>query len=197
MNPFETITDLLQHNRSYRRFDSTQKISETTLRNLVNLTRYCASGRNAQPLKYRIVTDPAECDAVYSTLGWAGYLEDWDGPIESERPVAYLIQCLDGRHGPNCLCCDGIQLEAITLGATALGLGGCIIKSFKAQKLSESLNLPKNMIPRYVLALGVPIEEVELVDMDGTQEADFKYYRDHSGKHFVPKRPLKELIIEK
>ena len=194
MNTFETLSDLLLHNRSYRRFDASKEISEETLRNLVNLTRYCASGRNAQPLKYRIVTSKEECDAIFPTLWWAGYLEDWDGPIPEERPTAYIIQCLDSRHGQNCLCCDGIQLEAITLGATALGLGGCIIKSFKAQKLSESLNLPKGMIPRYVLALGHPVEEVQIVDMNGLPDADFKYYRDINGKHYVPKRPLEELI---
>ena len=62
--------------------------------------------------------------------------------------------------------------------------------------MSESLNLPKGMIPRYVLALGHPVEEVQIVDMNGLPDADFKYYRDINGKHYVPKRPLEELIIK-
>lgn len=195
MNTYENLKELLRHNRSYRRFDASRKISDTTLRSLVNLCRFCASGRNAQPLKYRIVNSTEECEAVFLTLGWAGYFKDWDGPEPAERPVAYLIQCLDAKYGPNCLCDDGLQLQAITLGATSLGLGGCIIKSFKAQKLSESLNLPADMIPRYVLAIGYPAEDVEIVDMNGSPDADFKYYRDQNGTHFVPKRPLNELII--
>ena len=196
METFNKLSELLLLNRSYRRFDASKEISEETLKQLVNLTRYCASGRNAQPLKYRIVIDKDECDAIFQTLWWAGYLEDWDGPIPEERPTAYIVQCLDTHFGPNCLCCDGIHLEAITLGATALGMGGCIIKSFKTQKLSESLNLPKNMVPRYVLALGYPVEEIELVDMNGEPDADFKYYRDENQKHYVPKRPLSELLIK-
>ena len=57
METFNKLSELLLLNRSYRRFDASKEISEETLKQLVNLTRYCASGRNAQPLKYRIVTD--------------------------------------------------------------------------------------------------------------------------------------------
>ena len=81
METFNKLSELLLLNRSYRRFDASKEISEETLKQLVNLTRYCASGRNAQPLKYRIVTDKDECDSIFQTVWWDGYLEDWDGPI--------------------------------------------------------------------------------------------------------------------
>ncbi|PIE77753.1 MAG: nitroreductase, partial [Candidatus Delongbacteria bacterium] len=45
-----------------------------------------------------------------------------------------------------------------------------------------------------VIAVGKPIENVEIVDC---KEGDIKYYRDDKGNHFVPKRSLEELIIEK
>lgn len=46
------LKDLLLKNRSYRRFDQKVRLSEKELAELVGLTCYCASGRNAQPLKY-------------------------------------------------------------------------------------------------------------------------------------------------
>lgn len=183
--------------RTVRRFREYEEISVDTLEKLVELTRYCPSGRNAQPLRYVLVTSGEEREKVYPLLKWAGYFKDWDGPEKGERPAAYLIQCLDTKYGKDCLCDDGLQLEAITLGMRTLGLGGCIIKSFNHIKLAEDLGLPERYVPRYVLALGYPAEDVKLEDMSGDEDTDFKYYRTADGVHHVPKRPLKEIIIKK
>ena len=196
-NKFEILRDLLKKDRSYRRFDESYKIENNTLKELVGLTRFCASGRNLQPLKYYIVNDREKCDQIFPLLKWAGYLLDWDGPEDGERPTAYLIQCLDTELTKNYLCDDGIQLQTITLGATALGLGCCIIKSFNAVKLKEILNLEENLSPLYVLALGKPVEEVVIEDLRDSAEDNIKYYRTSDGVHHVPKRPLAELLINK
>lgn len=192
---FESLRRLMMADRSIRRFREDLKVDVETLKRLVELTRYCPSGRNAQPLKYMIVSDPEECSKVFPTLKWAGYFTEWDGPEEGERPTAYLIQCLDTKYGQNCLCDDGLQLEAITLAMHTLGLGGCIIKAFNAPLLASLLNIDSRYQPRYVLALGYPAEEVKLEDMSGDEDADFKYYRTEDGVHHVPKRPLSELIL--
>lgn len=196
MKDFDIVKRLLIEDRSIRRFDASKAIGEEILTKLVDLTRYCASGRNLQPLKYRIVNKPEECEKVYPALKWAGYLSDWDGPVESERPVAYLVQCLDTRLTENLLCDDGLQMQAITLGACALGIGGCIIKSFNVVEIKQSLGLEKHFKPIYVLALGYPVEKVEIEDMSGELDADVKYYRTPDEIHHVPKRPLSELIIK-
>ncbi len=182
--------------RTVRRFDERLPVAAETLEKLVELVRYCPSGRNAQPLRYVAVTDAEECEKIYPLLKWAGYFQDWDGPEKGERPAAYLIQCLDTKYGNDCLCDDGLQLEAINLGMHTLGLGGCIIKAFNAPKLSEALAIDSRYKPRYVFAIGYPAETVVLEDMTGDEDADFKYYRTADGTHHVPKRPLSELIIK-
>lgn len=197
MQQFEIVESLLRSDRSIRRFDESKPIDSETLKRLVGLTRFCASGRNLQPLKYRTVCSAEECDKVFPLLKWAGYLPDWDGPEKGERPTAYLVQCLDTRLTNNCLCDEGLQLQAITLGAAALGIGGCIIKSFNAPKLAEELGLPEWALPSYVLALGFPVEEVVIEDMKGTDADAVKYYRSADRVHHVPKRPLSELLIHK
>lgn len=182
--------------RTVRRFQEDKEVPAETLQRLVELTRYCPSGRNAQPLRYILVNSEEMREKVYPLLKWAGYFKDWDGPEKGERPAAYLIQCLDTNHGKDCLCDDGLQLEAITLGMRTLGLGGCIIKAFNAPKLAEVLCLEERFAPRYVLAIGFPAEEVRIEDMPEEEDADFKYFRTQDGVHHVPKRPLNQLIIK-
>lgn len=195
-NKFENLRHLLELDRSVRRYDESREISIPTLERLIDLTRYCASGRNMQPLRYRMVVREDERRELFPLLAWAGYLKDWNGPEEGERPAAYLVQCLDTRYGENCLCDDGLQLQAITLGACALGIGGCIIKAFNQPKVKNLLGLDDHLVPRYVLALGYPTETIEIEDMSGLPDADCKYYRTPDGVHHVPKRPLSELIVE-
>lgn len=192
---FNALKDLLKNDRSIRRFQEDRPIDLSTLESLVDLTRYCASGRNLQPLKYRLIVSPEECEKIFPLLKWAGYLGDWDGPEPGERPTAYLIQGLDTRLTKNCLCDEGLQLQAITLGATAIGIGGCIIKSFNASRLQDDLNMPEWFIPAYVLALGYPAENVVLEDIRTNGENSIKYYRTPDKVHHVPKRSLKDLII--
>lgn len=196
MITFNDLKALLESNRSYRRFDSTRPIGMETLLSLVELTRYCASGRNLQPLRYRIVNSESECQGLFPHLKWAGYYTDWNGPADNERPVAYLVQCIDTAITSNCLCDDGLELEAITLGATALGIGGVIIKSFNASAVARVLAIPERYKPLYVLPLGYPAEVVALKDTDGSADADIRYYHDADGRHIVPKRLLKERLIE-
>lgn len=190
---FEDFKKLLKSDRTIRRFINSKKIGIDRLQQLVELTRYCASGRNAQPLRYRIVADENECASVYPLLKWAGYYQDWDGPEPAERPAAYLIQCLDTSFGADPLCDDGLQLQAMTLGARTLGMGCCIIKAFNAPALAETLGIDPRFAPRYVLAIGFPAETPELTEIG--PDGDFRYFRRPDGQHCVPKRPLADLII--
>lgn len=193
MDKFALLTSLLEADRSVRRFDASRKISARTLTELVGLARLCASGRNLQPLRYRLVADAAECDALFPALAWAGYYKDWAGPAEAERPAAYLVQCLDTELSRDCLCDDGLQLQAITLGAAAKGISGCIIKAFNRAALVEALRLPPRYEPRYVLALGYAAEKTRIVALG--PDGDYRYYRDAADTQCVPKRSVSELIL--
>lgn len=196
MEQFDSFRALLMADRSVRRFDQSRSIDAATLRRLVELTRYCASGCNLQPLRYRMVADSRESEIVFPLLAWAGYLKDWAGPADGERPAAYLVQCLDTRLADTCMCDDGLHLQAITLGARALGIGACIIKAFNAPALVAALGLPDRYVPLHVVALGYPVEQVAVETTDGSADADIRYYRTPDGVHHVPKRPVGELIVE-
>ncbi|MBN2744233.1 nitroreductase [Breznakibacter xylanolyticus] len=186
------IRDLILKNRSYRRFYQDAIIDRSTLTELVDLARLSPSARNAQPLKYFLSSDSATNALIFPHLSWAGYLTDWDGPEEGERPSAYIIVLNDNTIASNYFCDEGIASQSILLGAVEKGLGGCIVASVKRNELQQALNLPTQYAIVHVIALGKPKEEVVLETIHGN---DVKYWRDRDQKHHVPKRSLNEIIV--
>ena len=188
------IRDLVLKNRSYRRYHQDAAINTETLRGLVDLARLSASGGNLQPLKFRLVNDPDTNAEVFPQLGWAGYLKDWPGPVEGERPAAYIV-ILGDTEVSNSFGVDwGIAAQSIMLGAAELGLGGCMIGSISRPELRDTLAIPERFKILLVLALGKPKEEV-VIDPVGP-DGSIKYWRDTDSMHHVPKRSLDELIID-
>ena len=85
------LKELVLRNRSYRRFNQEDSIDLETLKDLVDLARLSASEANLQPLKYVLSCDAKKNASIFPHLMWAGYLKDWSGPSEGERPSAYII----------------------------------------------------------------------------------------------------------
>ena len=187
------IRDLVKANRSYRRFHQDRSIEESVLRELVDLARMSPSGANLQPLKYILSVSPEKNALIFPTLAWAGYLKDWPGPAEGERPSAYIIVLGDTGINRAFGCDHGIACQSILLGAAEKGLGGCMIGSIDREQLRKRLDIPSRYEILLVVALGVPKETVKLEDVG--PDGDIRYYRDASGVHHVPKRSLDELIV--
>ncbi len=187
------IADLVRNNRSYRRFCQEVPIENETLKELVGLTRYCASAANLQPLKYMLSSDPEKNALIFRHLAWAGYLKDWKGPSEGERPSAYIIVLGDTTIAKSFGCDHGIACQTILLGAVEKGLGGCMIGSVKRRELREAIAIPAHLDILLVVAVGKPKQTV-VIDTVGP-DANIKYWRDSKDVHHVPKRPLEEIII--
>ncbi len=162
------------------------------LREMVEAARLSGSARNMQPLRYMLFNDPAECARIFPTLAWAGYMKDWPGPEEGERPTAYIVQLGDLEITDDWWCDDGIAAQSMLLTAVEQGFGGCIIGSVQREKLRSILTIPDHYKIIQVFALGKPAEKVVI---DEVSNDDIKYWRDEQGVHHVPKRSLDDLII--
>ena len=187
------IEELVRRSRSYRRFQENRSIDKETLQELINLARLSPSSANLQPLKYIISNTPEKNRLVFPCLAWAGYLKDWPGPQEGERPSAYIIILGDTEITKNFVCDHGIAAQSILLGATEKGLNGCIIGSVQKEKLRDSLNIPERYEILLVIVLGVRKETVVIEEV---RDGDIKYWRDEKGVHHVPKRSLSEIILD-
>jgi len=187
------ITDLVRDNRSCRRFHQNHKIALETLKELVNLSRISASGANLQPLKYILSCDSKMNADIFSALAWAGYLKDWPGPAEGERPTAYIVVLGDTGITQDVGCDHGIAAQTIMLGAREKGLAGCMLGSINRKLLRDLLDVPEHLKILLVLALGKPKEEIELETLE--PDGSIRYWRDSEGVHHVPKRKLEDIIV--
>ena len=187
------MLEMVRQTRSYRRFHEEFSISMDVLKSLVELARLSASARNLQPLKFMLCNQKDRNELIFPELGWAGYLPDWSGPIPGERPSAYLIVLGDLTITSTFAYDHGIATQSMLLGATSLGLGGCIIGSVKRDRLREKLAIPDHFEILHVIALGKPKEIVQIEPLG--PDGDVKYWRDTDGTHHVPKRALEEIIV--
>ena len=188
------IRELVLANRSYRRFKEDEPVETSTLKDLIDLARCSASAANLQSLKYIIANTPERCELIYPTLSWAGYMPEWPGPEEGERPPAYIIIIGDTEISKNFFCDHGIAAQSILLGAAEKGVGGCMIGSIDRDALRRHLLIPEKFEILLVIAMGYPAEKVVLEEIE--TDGSIKYYRDDTDVHHVPKRKLNDLIVD-
>lgn len=188
------IYELVKKNRTYRRFHQEVKVERSTLEELVELARLSSCGANLQSLKYILSCDAEKNSRIFPHLRWAGYLKDWDGPEEGEKPSAYIVMLGDNAISKNHFWDHGIACQSILLGACEKGLGGCMFGAIDRAGLTDALGIPEQYEVLLVIALGKPKEKVVLEEI--SDPADVKYWRDGQGVHHVPKRKLQDLIVD-
>ncbi|HOI32677.1 MAG: nitroreductase family protein [Bacteroidales bacterium] len=190
----QEFIELLRKNRSYRKFNQFPVPDEKLLYHLVEITRFTASSKNIQPLKYVIVKEPQELNFVFNQLKWAWYLKDWDGPSPVERPTAYLVMLLDTNLNDRADFDAGIAAQTILLGATAAGFGGCIVRTLNRYAISRYFEIGEHLEIMMVLALGKPKQTIEIETVKNESVA---YFINKNDVHIVPKRPVSDLIWKK
>jgi nitroreductase len=192
------LKDLILKNRSYRRFYQNVKIEKCDLIELVDLARLSPSPKNKQIIRFMVFNDEKINSEIFENLVWAGYLKEWAGPVEGERPSAYIILLADKKLSVSfdadlVNTAYGIACQSILLGAVEKGFGGCTIAALKKENLKKVLELKDNFEILCVIALGKPKEEIVIEEID--EDTDIKYYRDDKQRHHVPKRKLQNIII--
>jgi nitroreductase len=188
------LKDLVVKNRSYRRFHQEAKISREELLEWVDLARLTSNGANLQNLKYVLVNEEDKNEKVFKELKWAGYLKEWDGPEEGEKPSAYIVMLVDTEISSNPLWNQGLAAQSILLGATEKGFGGCMFASYNKENVKSQLGISDRYDILMVIALGKPKEEVVLNELG--EDGDIKYWRDENKVHHVPKRSLKDIVLD-
>lgn len=192
------FVELNKKNRSYRNYDESYTITRTQLEELITITRFCPSSVNMQPFKYYLSSEKKTNDIIQPLTRWARALQPMELPRKGHCPTGFIIICYDTEIGPGIerFWKDvGIVAQTILLGAVDMGFGGCMIGNFSPEKIAEALVLPSRLKPVLIVALGKPDEKIVL--LDAAEHSDINYFRDENDIHYVPKRTLNELIVNK
>jgi len=182
--------ELAKKTRSYRRFDEARGIPPGVLQEIVQAAGIAPCAANLQRLRFSIVTEDNERELLCSSIGWAGYLEDWNGPLPGERPSAYMVIHAPDDEAAYTGIDVGIAASYMTLAASDLGIGCCMILSFKPDTV-DMIASAEGYRAALLLALGYPGETVVL-ERDCEE---VRYWRSNDGVHHVPKLPHDELIL--
>lgn len=182
--------ELVLKNRSTRAFDPERRISREELEQLVDLARLMPSAVNLQPLKYLLSWQEETNALILAHTAWAGLLKDISLPPEGKGPAGYIVICIDTQIAKNAATDVGIAAQTILLGAAEKGLSGCMIGAIDP-KLHDLLGLKEQYRISLIVALGRGAEDIRLVETRGNDTA---YYREGDA-HYVPKRPLEEILI--
>lgn len=178
--------------RSVRRFKGSEPVSPEDIRDIIGTVVLAPCASNLQRLRYSIITGTRQKNEIFRGLRWAGYLEDWQGPEDGERPAAYIVISSPAADERLFTGIDaGIAAAYIVLAAREKGLGSCILLSFSREGVAK-IACPPDLRPELVIAMGVPGEDIVLDSYSGS----VRYYRDPEGRHHVPKIPAADLIVK-
>ena len=184
-----SLESLLKRNRSYRGYDAARVVTEEDLLKILEVVPWVASGMNAQPLRFKLVTGDAAA-LVHPIVKLGAALPEEHLPHAGEEPSAYIVVCSTAPENRVVDMDLGIAAQSILLRAVELGLGGIFILNFKASELAATLQLPSE--PLAVLGIGKPIERIFLKPVKAG--SDLNYYR-KDGAHFVPKLQVEDLLF--
>jgi len=192
------IKDLVKANRSVRGYDHSYKVKEEDLIDLVDCARLTASSINKQPLKYYIADSEEDVAVLRSSTRLGALLPNRKLPDKGKEPTAYIVILQDKKISESYFAFGndvGIAAQTITLAATEKGLSACMIGNINEERIQLALNLPDRYRIRLVIAIGKSAEEIHLVEIDNGENT--AYYRDENDVHYVPKRKLNDIIINK
>ncbi|MCH5191531.1 MAG: nitroreductase family protein [Oscillospiraceae bacterium] len=188
--------ETVKKNRSYRGYDESRKITREELLELVDCARFAPSSVNRQPFKYLLANTPEDLDKIQPLTGWARALPHMKLPHPGKCPTAFIVICQDTKWDAdlNRYIRDvGIVAQTMLLASVEQGLGGIMIGNFSPERLSKALELPENIVPMLIVALGKPDEQIVLTEIDDGES--IQYYRDEQDIHYVPKRKLEDIVL--
>ena len=151
------LLETIKNRRSVREFQE-KEISEEIIDKLIEALIWAPSAGNLQSRKFYFVFD----EKIKKDLAEAALDQDFI----AEAPLV-VVGCTDdkiawryGERGKKLysICDVAMSIQNMMLLAQDLGLGSCPVGAFGEDKVSEILEVPKNLHPTLIVPIGYPAE---------------------------------------
>lgn len=162
-----TLDTLLIKNRSTRGYKNSFLVSEEVLKKIIGVNTKIASAKNAQTLRFKIVTKETGAETVLKNIKLGGMLPQLNLPLKGTEPNAFIIVCSNAQESRYIDIDLGISLQSMLLKAVEIGLNGIIICAFDKDAIKEAFNLEYN--PLAILAIGKSAEKFRLEEISKDQ----------------------------
>jgi nitroreductase len=151
VNVFEAI----KGRRSIRQFTE-EPISKDALDKLLDAARWAPTASNQQRWRFVVVTSPSGKELIRQFA-----------PGIFATPAAFVVICVEKAPGATSwaqatyLADCAIAAQNMMLAAYELGIGSCVALSYAKVAIQEILNMPEDIEPLLVIALGYSAEAPE------------------------------------
>ncbi|HXB03594.1 MAG TPA: nitroreductase family protein [Candidatus Angelobacter sp.] len=165
MDVFEAINTT----RSMRRLDPSRRVSDADLRTIVEAATKAPSGKNSQPTRWIVVTDPElrrQLGDVYRRCA-SSLMDDSEEPSLA-RSAWHLIEHFGEAPALIVACCEGPArrpasvfpaVQNALLAARALGLGTTLTTSHLQDEpaVKQILHIPDDVSTYCIIPVGYPL----------------------------------------
>lgn len=157
-----SLWEAIEGRRSIRSYDPTRELPEEIIEKILRMAILAPSAGNLQPWFFYVIKNKRIREGLVQAAYGQGFL--------AEAPVNIVVCAEPERSGSGygnrgrelyCLQDTAAAIENILLSAKSLGLGTCWVGAFDEEEAGTVLNLPQDLRPVAIIALGYSRESPE------------------------------------
>lgn len=184
-----TVSEAVKQRRTVRAFEN-RPVDQNILLSICDDARLYACSANLQPIRFKVVSAPAESGAIFPLIRLAGYIPGY-ALEEKEQPPAYILVATEDANSKNWQFEAGAVCTSIMLLAKEQGLETCCIGNFDRKKVATLLGMDTSRYSLlYLIAIGPSSQQNRICPV--TEGIKYAY---ENGTFTVPKYDLSEILL--
>lgn len=184
-----TVSEAVRERRTVRAFENTP-IPREMLLEICEDARLYACSANLQPIRFKVVSEKAESDAIFPLIRLAGYIPGY-ALEEKEQPPAYILIATEDTNPGKWQFEAGAVCTSLMLLAKEKGLETCCIGNFDKAKTATLLGVDTSRYSLlYLIAIGPSKQQNSICPV--TNGIKYTY---ENGTFTVPKYDLSEILL--